>query len=92
MWPGTLVNTALTLRNDARITIPATALQLSQASSFVFVVKDNAANVRNVKVERTVDGVAAIESGLEEGEVVVTDGQLLLSNGTRVSIRGNVGS
>jgi multidrug efflux system membrane fusion protein len=92
LWPGTLVNTALTLRNDARITIPATALQLSQASSFVFVVKDNAANVRNVKVERTVDGTSAIESGLEEGEVVVTDGQLLLTNGTRVSIRGNVGS
>src|SRR4029078_1398368 len=43
LWPGTLVNTALTLRAEDRITIPATALQLSQAGSFVFVVKDNAA-------------------------------------------------
>jgi multidrug efflux system membrane fusion protein len=39
-------------------------------------------------VERTVDGQAAIESGLEEGETVVTDGQLQLSNGTKVTIRG----
>jgi multidrug efflux system membrane fusion protein len=51
-------------------------------------VKDNAAIKRLVKVERTVDGVAAIGSGLEEGETVVTDGQLQLQNGTKVSIRG----
>src|SRR4051812_19062462 len=88
LWPGTLVNTQLTLRNDARVTVPATALQTNQAGTFVYVVKDNAATVRNVKVERTVDGEAAIEQGLEEGEVVVTDGQLLLSNGTKVTIRG----
>jgi len=92
LWPGTLVNTALTLRSDQRITVPASALQLSQAGSFVFVVKNNAATVRPVKVERTVDGLSAIESGVEEGDVVVTDGQLLLSNGTKVSIRDNVGS
>ncbi len=88
LWPGTLVNTALTLRIEQRITVPATALQLSQSGSFVFVVKDNAATVRPIKVERTVDGQAVIVSGLEEGEVVVVDGQLLLSNGTRVTIRG----
>ena len=88
LWPGTLVNTALTLRTEQRITVPATALQLSQSGSFVFVVKDNAATVRPIKVERTVDGQAVIVSGLEEGEVVVVDGQLLLSNGTRVTIRG----
>jgi RND family efflux transporter MFP subunit len=89
LWPGTLVNTALTLRAEERITIPATALQLSQAGAFVFVVKDNAATVRPVKIERTVDGVSVVESGIQEGDVVVTDGQLLLSNGTKVTIRGS---
>ena len=87
LWPGTLVNTALTLRAESRVTIPATALQLSQAGAFVFVVKDNAATVRSVKIERTVDGVSVVETGIEEGDVVVTDGQLLLSNGTKVTIR-----
>ncbi len=67
--------------------MPASAVQVSQAGSFVFVVKDNAAKVRPVKVARTVDGMSVIEVGLEEGDVVVTDGQLLLSNGTRVTIR-----
>jgi RND family efflux transporter MFP subunit len=88
LWPGTLVNTQLTLRSEPRVTVPATALQTNQSGTFIYVVKNNAATVRDVKVERTVDGEAAIEHGLEEGEVVVTDGQLLLSNGTKVTIRG----
>ena len=88
LWPGTLVNAQLTLRSDPRVTVPATALQTNQRGTFVYVVNDNAVMVRNVKVERTVDGVSAIEQGLEEGEVVVTDGQLQLSNGTKVTIRG----
>lgn len=87
LWPGTLVNTALTLRAEERVTVPAAAVQLSQSGTFVFVIKDGAATVRPVKVERTVEKVSAIESGLLEGEVVVTDGQLLLSNGTKVAIQ-----
>ncbi len=87
LWPGTLVNTALTLRAEERITVPAAAVQLSQSGAFVFVVKDGAVAVRPVKVERTVNNVSAIESGLDENEVVVTDGQLQLSNGTRVTVR-----
>jgi RND family efflux transporter MFP subunit len=92
LWPGTLVNTQLTLRSEEAVTVPATALQLSQTGSFVFVVKDDAVTVRPVKVVRTVDGVSVIGEGLSEGEVVVTDGQLLLSNGTRVTQRKKVSS
>ena len=92
LWPGTLVNTELTLRIEEVVTVPATALQLSQAGTFVFVVKDDKVSVRPIKVERTVDGVSVIESGLAEGEVVVTDGQLLLSNGTHVTQRKKVSS
>jgi RND family efflux transporter MFP subunit len=88
LWPGTLVNTSLTLRNELRITVPSNALQVGQAGSFVFVVKDNAVAVRPVKVERSGEGIVVITSGLEEGEVVVVDGQLQLLNGTKVTIRG----
>jgi RND family efflux transporter MFP subunit len=92
LWPGTLVSVQLTLRTEDGLTVPATAVQLSQAGAFVFVVKDDVASVRPVQVERTVDGVSVIEAGLAPGDVVVTDGQLLLSNGTRVTQRKKVSS
>ena len=60
-------------------------MQISQTGTFVFVVKDNVATVRPVKVARTSGHESVIESGLEGGETVVTDGQLLLGNGTRVA-------
>ncbi len=92
LWPGTLVSVQLTLRTEEGLTVPATAVQLSQAGAFVFVVKDDVASVRPVQVERTVGGDSVIEAGLEPGDVVVTDGQLLLSNGVRVKQRKKVSS
>lgn len=89
LWPGTLVTAELTLRNEDAVIVPSTAVQVSQTGTFVFVVKDGAAAVQPVKVERTFDNQSVITSGLQGGETVVTDGQLLLSNGTKVAPRGN---
>ena len=67
--------------------IPSVAIQRSQTGNFVFVVKDGKAAVQPVSVARTFQGLSVIEKGLSGGEVVVTDGQMLLSNGTAVDIR-----
>ena len=40
LWPGTLVNTQLTLRSEKAVVIPAPAVQVGQAGNYVFVVKD----------------------------------------------------
>lgn len=87
LWPGTLVNTQVTLRVERVVVVPSTAIQVSQSGSFVFVVKDGIAKVRPVEVTRTVDNRSVIGKGLEDGETVVTDGQLLLVDGSRVSPR-----
>ena len=50
-------------------------------------MQDGAARVRPVTVARTLDNQAVISKGLEGGETVVTDGQLLLVDGTRVAPR-----
>lgn len=93
LWPGTLVTSELTLRIEESIAVPSTAVQVSQAGSFVFLVKDGAAVVQPIKVERSVNGISVISAGLQGGEMVVTDGQLLLSNGTKVAPRtGKPGS
>jgi multidrug efflux system membrane fusion protein len=87
LWPGTLVNVQLTLRHEEAVLVPSNAVQVSQTGNFVFVVADGVAKVQPVKVERRFQQQAVIASGLKGGETVVTEGQLLLSNGTRVNPR-----
>jgi RND family efflux transporter MFP subunit len=87
LWPGTLVNTELTLREEDAVTVPTAAVQVSQTGNFVFVIDNGVTKVQPVKVERAVGGETVISSGLAGGETVVTDGQLLLSNGMRVNVR-----
>jgi membrane fusion protein, multidrug efflux system len=93
LWPGTLVTVQLTFREEAAVTVPSTAVQVSQTGSYVFVVNNDVATVRPVQVARVLGSESVLASGLEGGETVVTNGQLLLSNGTKVAVRApKVGS
>jgi len=87
LWPGTLVTAQLTLRMERVVMVPTVAVQVGQSGKFVYVVKDGIASVRPVTVARAFEGESAIDKGLEDGEVVVVDGQLLLTNGARVAPR-----
>jgi RND family efflux transporter MFP subunit len=87
LWPGTLVATKLVIRVEDSVVVPTVAVQRSQSGNFVFVVKDGAAKVQPVKVDRTAQGMSVISEGLSGDESVVVDGQLLLSDGTRVESR-----
>lgn len=88
LWPGQFVNTVLTLTSERNaVVVPAQAIQTGQNGQFVFVVKsDNTVESRPVAVGRTVNGVTVIEKGLAQGETVVTDGQLRLIPGAKISV------
>ena len=87
LWPGTLVNTKLIIRTEDAVTVPSAAVQRSQNGNFVFVMQNGKAHVQPVEISRTSDGQSVIASGLSGGEDVVTDGQLLLSEGTPLAAR-----
>jgi membrane fusion protein, multidrug efflux system len=87
LWAGTLVTVELSFREEEAVVVPPTSIQVSQTGSFVFVVKDGVASVKPVKVARVVDAQAVLESGLEGGEMVVTEGQVQITDGSRVSAR-----
>jgi RND family efflux transporter MFP subunit len=87
LWPGTLVATKLIIRSEDTVVVPTIAVQRSQSGNFVFVVKDGVAKVQPVSVDRTFQGFSVISEGLSGGESVVIDGQLLLSDGSRVEPR-----
>jgi multidrug efflux system membrane fusion protein len=92
LWPGTLVNVGVTLRSEESVVVPTTAVQVSQNGTFVFVIEDGKAKVQKVDVARQAGGETVIASGLNGTETVVTDGQLMLSQGTRVVPRAHAGS
>jgi len=87
LWPGTLVTVQLTFREEEAVTVPSTVVQMSQTGSYVFVIDNDVATVRPVQVTRVLGSESVLASGLEGGETVVTNGQLLLSNGTKVAAR-----
>ena len=92
LWPGILVQTKLIIRNEDSVVVPTVAVQRSQSGNYVFVVKDGISKVRPVKVDRTSGGTSVISEGLSGGEDVVVDGQLLLSDGSRVEARAKAGA
>lgn len=87
LWPGQFVRVSLQLgTQDNAITVPTVALQAGQDGAFVFVARpDGTAEVRPVTVARTVGDTAVVAEGLKPGEKVVTEGQLRLMQGSRIS-------
>jgi membrane fusion protein, multidrug efflux system len=89
LWPGQFVNVTVRLTMEADATVvPAAAVQTGQQGSYVFVVKnDKTVDMRTVQVERVTNSEAVIRDGVTPGETIVTDGQLLLVPGSRISVK-----
>ena len=94
LWPGQFVNVTVTLTTDPHaIVVPTTAVQTSQTGQYVFIVKpDQTVELRTVTVVRAADAETVIKQGLKAGETVVTDGQLRLTPGSRISVKSGPGS
>ena len=88
LWPGQFVNTVLTLAvTPNAVVVPAQAVQTGQTSPFVWVVRpDSTAHMQNVTTGQTVNGWTVITSGILPNQKVITDGQLQLSENSKVSI------
>ena len=93
LFPNQFVNAELLLRTiDGAVVIPVTALRHGPNGDFVYVVKDGSTvELRNVtRGDAGVDNVA-IASGLQVGEVVVTEGGDRLKDGARVQTSRRTG-
>lgn len=88
LWPGAFVSVTVILDSHAdAIAVPSDALQIGQDGPYLFVVKDNKAQLRTVTVDRTVGQDSVIGKGALPGESVVVDGQLRLVDGAPVEVK-----
>jgi len=94
LWPGQFVEVMVTLGEEVdRVVCPASAVQIGQQGSHVFVVRDDGTvDLRAVTVARADERLAVIDEGLAGGETVVTDGQLRLVSGSAVTIKAGAES
>jgi len=89
LWPGRFVYVATETGVDRQaIVVPSTAVQNNQEGSTVYVLKpDHTVDLRTVRIDRTAGDDTLLSSGVNDGETVVTDGQLRLLPGMRAEPR-----
>lgn len=93
LWPGQFVNVVLTLTTQPHaVLVPSQAVETGQEGKYVFVVKpDFTVELKAVETGRTVRGETVIVKGIAAGEQVVTDGQMRLTQGTKVAVKESPG-
>ncbi len=89
LWPGQFVNVVLVLGSRENVlVVPSQAVQIGQGNQYVYVVKsDLTVEYRPVSVGVSQSGESIIDKGLIAGERVVTDGQLRLAPGVKVTVK-----
>jgi multidrug efflux system membrane fusion protein len=100
LWPGEFVNVRLRLRvENGKLVVPESAMQQGVDGRYVWRVEADLATIVPVTVERTYKQQAANGSvtsltvlgggGLQPHDAVVTEGQLRLTPGARVTTIGD---
>jgi len=89
LWPGQSVSTRLlvTTLKDATV-IPDDAVQHGADGLYAFAVNaDNKAELRKIKVSKSIDGRSVVDQGLNPGERVIVAGQYKVQPGSLVATK-----
>jgi len=85
--PGYLARVEFALdRRSHALAVPASAVGVTNAGSFVYVVQDDTLAHKDVTVGVTVEGWVEVTKGVDEGEQVVVSGHTNLRPGARVRV------
>ena len=89
LWPNAFVKARLVLStNKGALALPNNTIQRGPQGAFVYVVKtDQTVEVRAIEIATIQGDTAIIQSGIEVGEKVVSEGQNQLRPGAKVAVR-----
>ncbi|RDV03729.1 efflux RND transporter periplasmic adaptor subunit [Undibacter mobilis] len=87
LWPGQFANVRLLINTlQHAVTIPTGAVQRGPNGTFVYVIKDGAAAMRPIVVQKQDETQTVVKSGLTPPEQVVTTGFARLTDGAKVTV------
>ena len=91
LWPGSYVWVTVLLKTEKdALIVPKEAVQIGQNGPYVFVIGDDKkVELRLVTIGHEVDGKQIILTGVQEGELVVTNGQINLKPGSTAWIKND---
>ena len=94
LFPNQFVNMHLLVDTRKNVVLaPTTAIVRGAQGTYVFVVgSDSKVKIHNVTLAETTGDITGIASGLNPGDVVVTDGQDKLQDGSKVETRQGNGA
>jgi multidrug efflux system membrane fusion protein len=89
LWPGETVNVDVIFHDEPdALVVPGDAVATNQQGNYVYTVDDRGhAHLNPVVIARNVGRMAMVARGLNEGDKVVVDGQLQLSDGALVAVK-----
>jgi multidrug efflux system membrane fusion protein len=93
LFPNQFVNVHLLVDTKRNVTVvPAAAIQRGPQGSYVYLVqKDNTVKIQPVTVTLSTSSSIGISTGLQPGDVVVTDGQDKLQDGSKIEAHAATG-
>ena len=84
--PGQLMTVKVIYDETNQIGVPESAVTIQGETAFVYIINSNIAEKKNIKIEKRNFGKVSIASGLEEGDVVISEGVSKVRNKTKVKI------
>jgi multidrug efflux system membrane fusion protein len=87
LFPNQFVNVHLLVDTKKNLVIvPTPAIQRGPQGTYVYLVQNgNTAKIQNLTIALTAENYTGVSSGLNPGDVVVTDGQDKLQDGSKVN-------
>ena len=84
--PGQLMTVKVIYNEISQIGVPESSLTIQGDTAFVYVVNNNVAEKKNVKIGKRNFGKVSIISGISEGDLVISEGVSKVRNKTEVKI------
>ena len=84
--PGQLMTVKVIYNETDQIGIPESAVTIQGDTAFVFIVNNDTAEQKNIKIGKRNFGKVSVLSGLSEGDVVISEGVSKVRNKAKIKV------
>ncbi|WP_257349144.1 efflux RND transporter periplasmic adaptor subunit [Pseudalkalibacillus decolorationis] len=79
--------TFMTYSNKNALILPVESLLFDDGKTYVFIAKNHQAIKTRITIKKEQKDVVQVDSGLKEGDLVITNGKYQLTNGSKISFK-----